>query len=135
MGIYTLSKSARWQLAKGRIALPVDRPTVIFMTIEPPVDRPVDRKLKTENRALCRSTGLSTRAIFREQKLSGGRPTRSTGLPAKTTVHVRARRSTGAVDRLLRRSTVRSTGRRQVKLFLGIKNLGILTSIKSHKIT
>ena len=43
MGIYTLSKSARWQLGKGRNALPVDRPTVIFMIVVPPIDRPVDR--------------------------------------------------------------------------------------------
>ena len=78
----------------------VDRPTVKFITIEP-TGRPLSRpsldpesngslagrslgrpELDTESRALCRSTGRSTRAFSREQKLSGSRPTRSTGPPA-----------------------------------------------------
>ena len=38
---------SRWQPEKVIFDLPVDRlvdqPTVIFLTVEPPVDRPVDR--------------------------------------------------------------------------------------------
>ena len=98
--IYYPSKSSRWQQAKGIFALPVDRavdrPTVKFMTVEP-TGRPLGRlgldpesngslagrphgrpKLDTESRALCRSTG----AFSREQRLTGGRPIRSTGQPA-----------------------------------------------------
>ena len=43
--------------------------------------------------------------LSREQKLSGGRPGRSTGPPTRTGVHVCARRSIVPVDRLLARST------------------------------
>ena len=125
MGIYSPKEICPLaSLVKGKIALPVDqavdRPTVIFMTVEPPVDQPLDRRLETESKALCRSTGRSTGAISREQKLSAGRPTRSIGLPAKTIVHICARRSTGPVDRLLPRSTVRSTSRRLGQTVLGI---------------
>ena len=42
-----LKKSARWQPGKVKNDLPVDRPvdhpTVIFLTVVPPVDRLVDR--------------------------------------------------------------------------------------------
>ena len=101
----TPQKSARWQPEKGRNALPVDRPTVIFMTVEPSVDRP------------------SPRPGYREQKLSTGQPPGRPGPdpesraiwrsidpsaspPAYTVVHVCAYRST---DRF------RSTGRRPCK--------------------
>ena len=52
---------------KGRNALPVDRPfdrpTVIFLTVEPSVDRPDRPRLDTESRALCLSTGAITYII------------------------------------------------------------------------
>ena len=109
-------------LAKNKTALPVDwavdRPTVIIMTVEPPVDR----KLETESRALCWSTGWSIGAISREQKLSGGRPTRSIGPPAwlrARLVHVgRPDRST---DLCLSRPDGRPTD--SLVQFLGIENL------------
>ena len=97
----------------GRPAGRPTSPTVENMTVEPPVDRPVDRKLETESRALCRPTG----AISREQKLSGGRSTRSTGLQPRLcarSVHI------GRSDR----STDFCCGRpadSQVRLFWGLK--------------
>ena len=85
MGIYTLSKICPLAVWKGQIALLVDRPTVIFMTVVLPVDRPWIQRAD----ALCRSTGP----------------------PAYMVVHVYAHQSTGPVDRLLPRSTVWSTSR------------------------
>ena len=59
------------------------------MTVEPPVDRPVDRTMKTESKALCWSTG----AIFREQKLSGRRPASQPGLRARSVIYNERRAS------------------------------------------
>ena len=60
MGIYTLSKICPLAAGKVRNVLPVDRPvdlpTVIFMNVEPPVDRPVDWDWIQRAAALCRST-------------------------------------------------------------------------------
>ena len=105
----TQNISARWQQAKGKIALPVDRPTVKFMTVEPtgrppgrpgldseskgslagqPLGRP---ELDTESRALCRSTGRSTGAIPESRSSLAvdrpGRPASSQRLRAHS-VHV-----------------------------------------------
>ena len=67
MGIYNPPKFCPLAARKVRNDLPVDRqvdrPTVIFMTVVPPVDRPVDRAWIQRVDALCRSTGAS----FREQ--------------------------------------------------------------------
>ena len=79
---------------------PVDRPTVRNLTVVPAIDRPVDRGLDTESRLSVRSTGA-----FQRAEALCGRPGRSTGPPARTGVHVCARRSTDSVDRLQARST------------------------------
>ena len=64
---YRLQKSTRWKPTQ-QLWLPLGRlPTVRFLIVGPAVDRPVDRGLDTESRALCRSTAQSTKAIFREQ--------------------------------------------------------------------
>ena len=59
MGIYNpFSKTSRWQSEKARFALPVnrpvDRPTVIFLTVVPPVDPPVDRAKPSVDRPVDR---------------------------------------------------------------------------------
>ena len=129
-----LEKISRWGLAE----LSVDRPTVIFQTVEPSVDRSVDRGQDTESKSLCpvdrpvdrpmvifqtvmptvdrpadrgkdtesKSLRSVDRGLSREQSSLDGRPGRSAGPPARTGVHVCARRSTAF--RL--RSTARSTG-------------------------
>ena len=82
---------------KGNFALPVDRPNGHFYDVVPLVDRPVDRDWIQRAAALCRST----RAISREQKLSGDRPTRSTGLQPRLrarSVHV-GRPTSASADR------------------------------------
>ena len=60
---------------KGRNALPVDRPvdrsTVIFLTVEPTVDRPGRPILVTESRALCRLIDPVDRGHFQRAELSG----------------------------------------------------------------
>ena len=43
MGIYSPKTNLPVGSRKGQNALPVDRPTVIFLTVVPAVDRPVDR--------------------------------------------------------------------------------------------
>ena len=74
--------SARWQPGKVRNDLSVDRlvdrPTVIFMTVVAPVDRPADQTWIQRAAALCRSTSRSNGARTRELC----QPTRSTGPPA-----------------------------------------------------
>ena len=103
---------------------PVDRPTVIFMTIVPLVDRPVDRDWNREQR-LCRTTGTG----YREQQLSTDRPAGWPGpfpesralwtvdhpVERPTSPSWRARLCT-SVDR-----TGRPTGRRPVKLLRDLK--------------
>ena len=96
MGIYTLSKICPLAAKKGQNALPVDRSvnwrTVIFMTVVPPVDRPVDR---------AKATGQSPGrpAPTREGSFqSVDRPNRL------AFVHVPCT----SVDRLLVRSTART---------------------------
>ena len=94
MGIYTLSKICMLAVWKGQNCPsgrpPVDRPTVIFLTVEPPVDRGLD----TESRALCRLTARSTGTRSRKQSSLVvdwvGRP----ALQPIRPVHVRAHRST-----------------------------------------
>ena len=84
-----------------------------------PVDCPVDRD--QIQRTLCSLDG---------------RPYRSTDPQAKWPVHICAHRSTGPVDRLLSRSTVRSTGRRPGQTISEIKTWFFkfqLNPIKSHK--
>ena len=38
---------SRWVPEKVNFDRPVDRPTVVFLTVEPPVDRPVNRPRQT----------------------------------------------------------------------------------------
>ena len=67
---------------------PVDRPTVRILTVEPAIDRLVDRGQDTESRLSARSTGPVDRpgrpGLSREQKLSAvdrvGRPPESSAL-------------------------------------------------------
>ena len=69
--------SVRWQPGKVRDDLPVDRPvdrpTVIFMTVVPSVDCPVDRAWKQRATALFWSTVRLIGTRYREQQLSAGR--------------------------------------------------------------
>ena len=145
-------KYARWQ--QERTILPFQStarstgPTVIFMTVVPPVDRPVDRDWIQRATALYRSTGTG----YREQQLSVGRPAGRPGpfpesralwpvdRPVDRGQIQRAKlsgRSTGPVDRpssqmvvhvCAHRSTgpvyqflSRSTGRKPGQTFSGIK--------------
>ena len=110
--IYRARKTSRW--GSGR---PAGRPRPWNREqVSLPVDRPG-------------RPGLS-----REQKLSGSRPGRSTGPPAKAGVHVCARRSTVPVDRLQARSTGLVDRQKPGHVIFGIKRLVILAQIKSHKI-
>ena len=97
---YRARKTSRWGLTELSVDRPVDRPTVIFQTVEPSVDRSVDRGQDTESKSLCPVDRSVDRGLSREQSSLDGRPGRSTGPPARTGMHVCARRSTGSVDRL-----------------------------------
>ena len=143
--IYRLPKYGRWRPTQQESLLlvdsQVDRPTVRFPTVVPPVDRPVDRGLDTESRALCRSTaagrpangqisdrcatgrpGGRPRPGYREQSsLPVDRPVdRATGPPAKWPVHVCAHRLTRPVDRLLPRSNCPVNRQKARSQILGI---------------
>ena len=94
---------------------------------------PGTREQRLSSRSTAPSTGTGygeqsslpvDRGHFQIAELPGRSIAQSTSPPVQTAVHVCARRSTGPIDRLLPRSAVRSTGRRQASLFLGIKNLG-----------
>ena len=108
--------------ADAAVGRPADRPpTVGFFTVEPPVDRPVDRGLDTDSRSslpvdrpvdrgqIQRACSLPVdrpvdRDQFQRAKLSGGRPGRSTGPPAyKACAH-----SCASVDRPVDRQKARS---------------------------
>ena len=101
---------------KGKISLPVDRPTVIFMTVVPPVDRPINQAQNQRADSLPVDRPVD-RGHFQRAELSGrtGPPAHGcvlsgrTGPPAHGCMHVCGR---------LDRSTnfclgrpVRSTGR------------------------
>jgi len=94
-------ESARWQSGKGKNALLVDRPiasaTVIFLTVMPPVDRPVDRTKPSVDRPVDRPAPRV------------GAFNRSIGLLCLACAHYRTHRSTSPVDRSLVRLTFRST--------------------------
>ena len=87
---------------------PIVRPTVRFLTVVLAVDRSVDHKLANDP-AVDRPVDW---AIFREQRLSGGRP--ALGCARLCTSVDRP------VDRPLARSTVRSAGKRPKTVILGI---------------
>ena len=53
--IYRARKTSRWGLSGLSVARPVDRPTVIFQTVVPSVDRSVDRGKDTESKLFVRS--------------------------------------------------------------------------------
>ena len=95
-----LQKLAIRGLTDLSVDRPVDRPTVIFQTVEPSVGRSIDRGQDTESKSLCPVDRLVARGLSREQSSLDGRPGRSTGPPARTGVHVCARRSTVTVGRL-----------------------------------
>ena len=101
----------------------VDRPTVRFLTVGPAVDRSVDRGLDTESRSSLPVNRPVGRGQIQRAELSGGRPGRSTGPPAKQGVHVLCTSVDHPVDRPIARLTVQSTGRSQNSIFLGIKSL------------
>ena len=131
-------KSARWQAGKGRNALLVDRlvdrSTVIFMTVEPPLDHPVDRTWIQRADALCRSTARSTGASSRKQSSLAvdrvGRPATSLHCHARlcTSVNWTGPPNSTLLDRPVDRQKARSNNNRDKKLIF-------LSSIKSHKIT
>ena len=97
---------------KGKIALPVDRPTVKFLTVEP-AGRPRDRPMPS-----LRSTVRLT-APTREWGTCSRSTERSTGPSGWLCARHRARQSTVPVNRLL----VRSTARAWQGQFSGFKNL------------
>ena len=103
--------SARWQPGKVRNDLLVNRPTVIFMTVVPPVDRPIDLAWKQRAMALCRSTARSTRTGYREQQLSAGRPGPFPYSRALWTVDRQVDRSTSSWLRARLCKSVDRTGR------------------------
>ena len=90
------------QPGKAQIVLlvdrPVDRPTVIFLTVVPPVDRAKDHGRPPGRPAPTREWGDLSRLTAR-----------STGQTTWPLCTSRAHRSTGTVDRPLVRSTVWST--------------------------
>jgi len=108
--IYRAPKTSRWGLTELSVDRPVDRPTVIFQTVKPSVDRSVDRGQDTESTALCPVDRSVDQGLSREQSSLDGRPGRSTGPPARTGVHICARRSTARSADFRLRSTGRSTG-------------------------
>ena len=95
-------KSASLQSEKGKVALPVNRlvdwPTVIFITVDRSVDRAKANGRLPDRPAPTREWGAFSRSTA---QLTG-----RIGWPLCTS---RAHRSTVTVDRLLVRSTVRST--------------------------
>ena len=68
--IYRVWKTSRWGLSGLSVDRPVDRPTVIFLTVVPSVDRSVDRTSGTESRLSAGRPSRSTEA-FQRAKLSG----------------------------------------------------------------
>ena len=89
--IYRLRKTSRWGLTELSDDRPVVRPTVIFKTVVPSVDRPADRGQDTESKSLCPVGRPAARGLSREQSSLDGRPSWSTGLLpelACTSVHV-----------------------------------------------
>ena len=97
---YRVWKTSRWGLTDR----PVDRPTVIFQTVVPSVDRSVDRG-KIQRADSLSGRPLVDRGLSREQSFLDGQPCRSTGHLPGQGVHVCARRSTDPVDRLQPQST------------------------------
>ena len=93
-GYYTLQKFCPLAAGNVRNDLPVDRLTVIFMTVVPLVDCPVDRDWIQRATALCRSTGT----ISREQSSLDGRPAHQPKIPC-TSVDWTGRPTSAAVDR------------------------------------
>ena len=97
--IYRARKTSRWGLTELSVDRPVDRPTIIFQTVEPSVDRSVDRgqiqRASLSVRSTARSTGafLDSRALWTVDRV--GRPA-TCQVKACTSVHVgRPGRSTG----------------------------------------
>jgi len=71
-----LEKLAVGGLTDLSVDWPIDRPTVIFQTVEPSVDRGQD----TESQSLCPVDRPVDRGLSREQSSLDGRPGRSTSL-------------------------------------------------------
>ena len=71
--------------------------------------------------------------LSREQKLSGGRPGRSTSPPAKLACMFCARRSTNSIDRLLARSTGPVDRQNPEQGFMGLENLAFYFQINPTK--
>jgi len=151
-GIYSPKQICPLAVRKGHFCPSGNQPTVIFVTVVPPVDSPVDwawnqratalwpidwavdRSWIQRAAALCRSIARSIGAIYREQNSLAvdwvGRRAYQPGLGARlcTSVDRTGRLTSASVDRFGRPADSQSSK-------LGIKNLVILTSKKSHKIT
>ena len=114
---------SRWQPEKVSFDLPVnrpvDRPTVIFLTVEPPVDCTVDR---SQRHIGCRLTARST-GTTRELGSCSRSTAWLTGLLGWPCARPREHRSTSLVDRPLVRSTIWSTASKLCLGFLGIESL------------
>ena len=118
-----LQKLAVGGLTELSVDRPVDRQRSEIRPLGQRSTGPVDRASGTENNfSVCRPSGRP--GFSREQKLSGGRPSRSTGPPVHKGVHVCARRSTDLVDRLQLRSTGRSTEARIQRAQLSVRSTG-----------
>ena len=61
--IYRARKTSRWSPGGLSVNRPVDRPTIIFQTVEPSVDRSVDRARIQSASLSVRSTTRSTEAF------------------------------------------------------------------------
>ena len=122
--IYRLTKTSRWgpnqQSALLSVDRPVDRPTVGFPTVEPPVDRSLD----TESRHSLPVDRPVDRGLFQRAELSSGRPGWSTSPPAKQAVHVLCT----SVDRPVDQQKAKT-------VFFRDQKFVIFPSIKSHKIS
>ena len=94
---YRARKTSRWGLTELSVDRPVDRPTIIFQTVVPSVDRPrpgYREQVSLSGRPLGRPGPFQRAELSRRSTGSVDRP------PARTGVHVCARRSTNPVDRL-----------------------------------
>ena len=90
-----LEKLAVGGLSGLSVDRPADRPTVIFQTVVPSVDRPVDRARIQRAEALCRSIARSTGAFPESRALWTVDRVGQPALLPELAVHVCARRSTG----------------------------------------
>ena len=123
--IYRPQKTSRYRPNQQLMLLPVDllsvdQPTVKFLIVVPPVDRPIDRgriqRAELSGRLTARSIGARSRELCSLDGRSPGRPAHQ-----PIGVNVLCTSVDRPVDRLLARLTVRLTGRRPGLKYFGNK--------------